>query len=158
MFFLHLQSCNLGTQVREVKNPFTGEVLVVPIDLGLTASERDAVRALLAEAGASPPDPDTYCRVVLRDGNRVDVAVGGLYTDATPMAIAVEYNALSPEVASFVHALASRGNMSIISGVDPAVVALPLPTQRTQVASRWPEAPVVEAPSDLEAWLRQNIR
>ncbi len=59
MFFLHLQSCNLGTHVRKVKNPFTGEALAVPIDLGLTSSERDAVRALLAEVGASPPDLQT---------------------------------------------------------------------------------------------------
>ncbi len=120
-----------------------------------TASE--AVKGLLSEACASPPDPDTYCSVTLPDRGRLNVAVGTLYTDKQCRGFALEYYALTPGVASFVHALASRGNLAIVSGIDPMVVALPLADQKEKLRSRWPQAPVVQSPSELEDWLRQNI-
>ena len=158
MFALHLHTCNLGTHMRESKNPFTGAVFVVPNDLGRTSLERDAVRALLEEVGASNPDPDTYCNIAFPDSSSVSVAVGNLYSNGPCTGFALEYDRLTPAVASFVHALAVRGNLSIISGVEPTVAALPLFEQRERVLSRWPGVQVVESALDLETWLRQNLR
>ena len=155
---LHLHTCNLGTQTQESRNPFTGEIFAVPIDIGLNSAERSAVRALLADVEASAPDPDTYCRVVLGDGSALNVAVSNLFGDGPCRAFAVEYYSLTPAVASFVHDLASRGNLAIVASVKPLAVALPLPDQRERVASRWPSAYVVASPSDLEHWLRENAR
>jgi hypothetical protein len=61
-------------------------------------------------------------------------------------------------MASFLYALARRGNMSIGSGINPMTVALPRPDQREKVKKRWPDACVVESALDLETWLRQNIK
>jgi hypothetical protein len=160
MFELHLHTCNLGTKTRKGVNPFTGEPLVIHIDLGLTAAEREAVQTLLVEVGASDPDPDYYRRVVLPKGSIVNAAIGPSVNDLKLpcIAFAVEYYSLTTEVASFIHALASKGNMSIGSASDPAVVALTLPEQKKRVVQRWPKASVVASPRQLEAWLRQNIR
>jgi hypothetical protein len=158
MFRLHLHTCNLGTQVRETRNPFTGETIVYPIDSGLTPAERESARSLLAEAGASAPDPDMYSHVVLSDGSSVNIGVDNLYTDDPCIALALEYYTLNPAVASFVHSLASRGNMAIISTTNPKIVALPLIGQRDRVLSRWPETRVVISHAELEDWLHENIR
>lgn len=156
-FSLHLHTCNLGTQVRKGKNPFTGEVVEFPIDPGLTSAERSAVRALLKEAGASEPDPDNYRRVTFKDKSTVNVAAGALDRKEPCVAFAVECSALTLKVVSLIHDLACKGNMSIGSTVDPAVVALPLADQAKKVSKRWPGASVVESPSQLEFWLRQQI-
>jgi hypothetical protein len=156
---LHLHTCNLGTKVRKGANPFTGEPLEFPIDDGLTAAEREAVRRLLAEVRAGDPDPESYCRVVLPEGSVVNVGIGSLNNPDLPcIAFALECSSVNLEVASFIHALASKGNMSIGSAVDPKVVALPLREQRERVVRRWPNALVVTLPGQLEAWLHQNIR
>jgi hypothetical protein len=157
-FTLHLHTCNLGTAVRTCRNPFTKELVTVPIDHGLTKSERQAVTELLEEVGAGEPDPDTYCRVELPDGTYVNVAVGTLAdVDVARVAFAVECSALSLEVVAFVYALASWGNLSIGSSIDPEVVALPHRRQWDRVSKRWPKASVVESPSELKVWLKQNL-
>jgi hypothetical protein len=157
MFVLHLHTCNLGTEERESANPFTGERIGIPIDSGLTSTERLAVKSLLTTSGATAPDPDTYCRVALPDGSIINLAVGNLFTDNPCIAFALEYDTLTPDVVSFIHALASRGNMAIGSSTDPTVVALPLSEQRNRVLSRWPQVHVVESPLDLEDWIRHHI-
>jgi hypothetical protein len=144
--------------MREITNPFNGETIVIPRVLELTSSEREAVKSLLAEVGASAPDPDTYCSVTLPDGGEVGVAVGNLCAEGPCGAFALEYNALTRGVASFIHTLASRGNLAIMSSSGTTGVAVPSADQKEKVRSRWPEAEIVDSPSDLERWLRQNIR
>jgi len=158
-FTLHLHTCNLGKRVRKCRNPFTNEPIAFPIDRGLTVAERQAVLALLEEARAAEPDPDTYRRVELSDGSIVSVAVGTL-ADAAPRVVAfgVECSALTAEVALFLYSLASRGNLSVGSSIDPQVVALPLPEQRELVSGRWPKARVTGSPSQLKDWLERNLR
>jgi hypothetical protein len=156
-FTLHLQSCNLGTKVRMLRNPFTNEPVVAHIDHGLTATERQVVRELLEEVKAGEVDPDSYRRVKLPDGSLVDVGVGSP-DDNTCGAFAVDCSDLTDQVASFLHTLASRGNLSIGSTIDPQVVALPRREQKEQVSERWPKARVVTSPSQLLTWLRQNLR
>jgi hypothetical protein len=157
-FTLHLQSCNLGTEVRMLRNPFTNEPVVAHIDHGLTATERQAVRELLEEVKAGEVDPDFYRRVKLPDGSLVDVGVGTLYDENTCGAFAVDCSDLTDQVVSFLHTLASRGNLSIGSTIDPQVVALPRREQKEWVSERWPTVCVVKSPSQLLAWLRQNLR
>jgi hypothetical protein len=158
MFMLDMHTCNLGDQTTETINPFTGDVIVIPIDFGLTSKERMSVRDFLAESGASAPDPDDYCRVMLPRGNSVNVDVGTLYTDVPCRGFAAEYSVLAPEVASFLYELARRGNMTIGSSSDPKLVALTSREQPEGVKARWPQAGYVESPTELEAWLRENIR
>jgi hypothetical protein len=157
-FTLHLQTCNLGTKVRMLRNPFTNDPVVAHIDQGLTATERQAVRELLEEVKAGEVDPDAYRRVKLPDGSLVDVGVGSLYDETTCGAFAVDCSDLTDQVASFLHTLASRGNLSIGSTIDPQVVALPRREQKERVSERWPKAREVKSPSQLFAWLRQNLR
>jgi hypothetical protein len=156
-FTLHLHTCSLGTKVRTCRNPFTEQSIAVPIDCGQTKTERQTVGALLEEVGAGEPDSDSYRRVELPDGSIVSVAVGTLADDAACVAFAVECSALTAEVASFLHALASRGNLSIGSSIDPEVVVLPCPRLREQVSGRWPKASIVESPSELGVWLERNL-
>ncbi len=156
-FGLHLHTCNLGTTARQATNPFTGEPVEFPIDVGLSDSETDAVEAFLADNGASEPDPDSYCRVEL-SGDVVNVAVGGLY-DAEPcVAFAIECSDLNQTVAQFVHELACRGNMSIGSSIDPTVVSLPLSGQVKDVSERWPSFVLVDTPTKLLHWLQKNVQ
>jgi hypothetical protein len=157
-FSLHLHTCNLGTAVREAVNPFTGEVLKIPVDLGPTATEIDAVRDFLTESRAGELDPDTYCRIDLPDGSKVNVAIGTLGQKHPCIAFAVECFALTDDTVSFVLELAKRGRMSIGSTSDPGVVALPAGDLPARVAQRWPSAPVVETPAELWVWLQHNIR
>jgi hypothetical protein len=138
-------------------HPFTGEPVAVPLDHGLTEAERQAVRALLEEVGAAEPDPDSYRRVELSDGSIVSLAVGTLDRDAPCVAFAVECSALTAAVAYFLYALASRGNLSVGSSIDPEVTALPRPHQNQRVSWRWPKARLAESPSLLRAWLEQNL-
>jgi hypothetical protein len=158
MICLDIHTCNLGHQTREAINPFTDEKLNIPIDLGLTSKEQMAVREFLAESGASPPDSDSFCRVMLLGGDSVIVDVGSLYTDVPCRGFAAEYSVLTLEVASFLFELARRGNMTIGSSVNPTLVALTSREQPEQVKVRWPHASFVESPEGLEAWLRMNTR
>jgi hypothetical protein len=144
--------------MRKVRNPFTGELAAFPSDLGLTVAEREAVGALLEEAGAGEPDSDSYRRVELPDGSRVSVAVGTLGESAPCVAFAVECSALTAEVASFLHALTSRGNLSVGPTIDPDAVALPRPEPSDLVLRRWPKATVARSPSELKAWLARNLK
>jgi hypothetical protein len=157
-FRLHLQTCNLGTRARTVRNPFTGATLAVPGDLALTAEDRQAVRALLQEVGAGEPDPDTYRRIELPGGSIVDIAVGTLDDDAPCIGFAVECSDLTAEGASFLYALASRGNLSVGSSIDPQVVALTRPEQRERVARWYPKVSMVGSPSRLRVWLERQLR
>ena len=153
---LDLRTCNLGSEVKEAANPFTGDPWRVHIDDGLTDDERNAVRALLARVGASEPDPDTYCQIRLSDGSRVNVAIGTLNMAHPCVAFAVEFQSLSPAVAEFVFSLAQAGNMTIRA--TSTVVAVLSPATKVRVQERWPTAQVVGSPVELESWLRRGIR
>ena len=155
MFELHLHTCNLGSAVRLTANPFTGEPIEVPLDVGLTAEQQSAVRALLVEAGAEEPDPDGYRRVRLPDGAIISVLGPPDEEWASCVALAVECRALTQGVADFVHKLAQRGEMAVM--VVPQVVALPSLAPLGRVARRWPSAVVVESPGELFGWLRENL-
>ena len=156
-FSLHLHTCNVETSVRKVTNPFTGTPVEVPIDEGLTAAERDAVRAFLAEVGAGEPDADTYCKIDLPDGSIVSVAIGTLDQEHACVAFAVECSTLTANTVSFVFELARRGNMSIGSTVAPEIVALPSVAANDCMTRRWPMAQSAETPAQLRAWLRNYI-
>ena len=158
-FSLHLHTCNLGTEIRMCQNPFTGEAISIPRDPGLTLDESQAVRRLLEEVEAGEPDADTYRHIEFADGSLVSVAVGRLLAEgAACRALAVECSVLTASVADFLYALASRGNLSIGSSIDPKVVVLLRAEQSKLVSRRWPEANVVESPSQLRDWLERNLQ
>lgn len=157
VFTLALYTCNLGTQVRTVENPFNGTLIKVPIDPGLTDGERNAVRSFLAERGAGEPDPETYCSVKLRDGCIINVAIHTLDLPASCRGLTVECAALTDDSVGFVLELAKRGNMSIGSNIDPDVVAF-TSAPSEQAMKRWPSAGVVETAAQLRVWLDENIR
>ena len=157
-FGLHLNTCNLGTEVRRMKNPFTEEPVDIPIDLGLTEAEREGVQSLLREVNAGEPDPDTYSRITLKDGSIVDIAIGSLNdTKARCGAFAVECKRLTIEVSAFLFRLAHAGNLSIGPTVGTPVIAVVSSEQVARVAHRWPHVDLVETPQSLNDWLHINL-
>lgn len=162
---LALRTCNLGTKVKEIPNPFDGRTITIHFDDGLTEAEREAVRKLLAQVGASEPDPETYCQIRLPDGSRLNVAIGTLNMAHPCIGFAVEFTPLSTAVVEFVFALALAGNMTVGSSIDPSVVAILAPglqrltpVLKARLHERRPTAQVVGSPLELEAWLRERIK
>jgi hypothetical protein len=105
---LHLNTCNLGTDFRLATNPFTGESIRMPLDIGLTDMERSNVRELLSRRNATSPDPDGYRRIKFPKGGTVSIAIGTLDDPHPCRAFAVEFEEFTPEVAAFVFDLARR--------------------------------------------------
>src|SRR4051812_3770295 len=108
---LGLHSCNLSTRFRPGTNPFTGQAVRFPLDDGLTAGQRAAVRQILDDAGANEPDPDTYRGVRCADGGAFNIAVGTINdADARCVAFALEIDPLTADVAAVLFKLARSAN------------------------------------------------
>jgi hypothetical protein len=156
-FSLSLHTANHGTARRTGVNPFTGAVVEFPIDHGLTAAERAAVRSVLSSYGASDADADGFRYIVLPDETKIGVDAGHVDREGVCPGVVVECNSTSADAAAFVFELASKGNMTVGSSVDPAVVAAVSSEQSERVKSRWPDVPVLRSPEDLLIWVKQGL-
>jgi hypothetical protein len=156
-FSLSLHTCNLGSAVRVGTNPFTGQSVSFPIDLGLTAEERDAVMQFITQSGGGEPDPDFFRRVQVADGNSVDVCGCDLNSDIPCSGLAVDCSDLSLPVATFVYGLAIRGNVSIGSSIDSRVVAAVSSKQKNLILHRYPSVALVESPAGIFQWLQEKL-
>lgn len=133
----------------------TGEKLLAHIDDGLTESERKAVLDLLKSVSASEPDPDGYYYIDLSDGSHIGVGAFTLAGKDRCVAFAVECDHLTGAAADFLFKLSRAGNMTVGSSIDPDVVALTA-TPSDDASERWPNAPVLDDPARLAAWLKAN--
>ena len=157
-FDLHLHTCRLGKRVRKSINPFTNEPILVPIDRGLNASQRKAVRKLITEVKAIGPDPDGYYKLTFSDGGMANVCIGSLDAEPPWIAFHVEIQVMTDELIAFVYRLAQSGNMSILPIMQDAVPLLTSPATDQLVRDRWPDALVIDSPARLEQLLRKGYK
>jgi hypothetical protein len=150
--FLGLNTRNLGTETREMTNPFTGEKSRAHIDDGATPEELAAGVGVLDSANAAPPDPEGFRRVPLANGRYMCINFesrggeieieGGFHTDAI----------------TTVFRLASASGMLVTSTIDPALVAV-LPGQRHPgIDERWPTAVDIDSPESLLQWVVSELK
>jgi hypothetical protein len=157
-FDIHLHTCRLGKRVRKTVNPFTNEPILVPIDRGLSASERKAVSNLLAQVNAIGPDPDGYYNLTFSDGGMADACIGSLEGKPPCIAFGIEVQVMTDELVSFLYKLAQSGNMSIMPIMQDAVPLLTSLATDQLVQERWPDALVIDSPAQLERLLRKGYK
>jgi hypothetical protein len=155
-FDIHLHTCNLGTQTRKVKNPFTGEAIEVPIDPGLNQSERKAVIGLLAEVKAAGPDPDYYYRLTFSDGGLADIVTGTLDGNNPSVSFGIEIYVMTPQVVDFLFRLARAASMCVLPIMNNTVPILTSIAQDDKVCKRWPDAVVVNSADELAAFVARG--
>jgi hypothetical protein len=155
-FNIHFHTCHLSKRVRKGINPFTKEPVLFPIDRGLNASERKAVRSLLAEVNAIGPNPDGYYKVTFADGGIANACIGSLDGKHPSIAFYVEVEVMTDELVAVLYKLAQSGNMAIIPDMQDAVPLLTSPAMDQLMRDRWPDALVIDSPAQLEKLLRKG--
>ena len=148
-FDIYYQTCNLGTGTARRKNPFTGAIESVPIDDGLSVSERAAVETLLRSSGATGPDQFGCYVLDLPDGGSAEVFARGLGGAEPFDGLMVAARSLTLGLASFLWELCRAGNMVAMPVMEEEVAAVASEAQRARVQSRWPEAVVVGSASEF---------
>lgn len=115
-FYFHTR--NLGKKVHRATDPFTGEARDIPIDDGLTASERKVLGSVLAKHGFKGPEPEGEgYALYLAEGQRVRVRDGDLMgtEPITGFAVEVTVLELTDEVLGVLLDLAKSGNLAFTS-------------------------------------------
>jgi hypothetical protein len=149
--FIGLQTRNLGTQTRHRTNPFTGEQLLVYVDDGMSEAEVHASSLVLAEAGASEPDPDGFRKVTFPDGSRAHVELGRVGGQ-------IELDGgLTANAVEFIFRLGLASGMLVTSTIDPDCVAV-LPGQdHPGITTRWPNARHLQSSAELMEWISETV-
>lgn len=149
--FLGLHPTNLGTETKEMTNPFTGETLVAHVGDAASESEFNAGVTLLDAVGASSVDPDGFRAIQLPGGCMVSVNFGHKGS-----AINIE-GGFALDAFRLVFDLALAGRMLVTSTIEPDVVAV-LPGHRhAGVEERWPNAVDVDSAESLMEWVQKEI-
>lgn len=155
-----LHTCRLGDAVRRAVNPFTGAPAEFPLDLGLSAAEREALRVVLRDAGAEGPNLDGFYQVAFPGRVRVHLGFGDLSQDEPVVgaAVSVVGRELPGAVLAFLLRVARAANMAFVSTTAPAIAALPAAgSVDPKVRRRWPSAVVLRTPAELGAWLADQV-
>lgn len=152
-----LHTCNLSARFRTGVNPFTHAEVRFPLDDGLTQAERDRVIALLTEMRASAADPDGYQKIHCADGGKFGISAGGLDSGLAFKSFDIEIDVLTSDVVTGIFRLAIAGNMAICSSIDPLLAALTSKPQSKLVETRWPAAPIISTPGQLEDWMTNTL-
>jgi hypothetical protein len=148
-FDIHYYTCNLGTRREAQKNPLTGEVQSVPVDDGLSDSERAAVIGLLRSGGAAEPDEFGCYALELPDGGSAEVYAGDLRGPDRCDGLMVALWSLAPGLVSFLWELCRAGNMVAMPVMEDEVAAVAGEAQRERVRARWPGVVVVRSPEEF---------
>jgi hypothetical protein len=150
---LELRTCRLGAGTIKIKNPFDvfgGSEIEVPDDDGLSADEKQAVKALLDMiAGPAPPAEYVDWSKAFDDGGSVEVWAVGLDDDSVVNTVSVVIWRRSPFVAELVFQLSEKGNLAIVTqveGIGPWVTSA---EQAAAVKERWPAAELVTTSAEL---------
>ena len=156
-FDIHYHTCNLGTRTAERKNPFTGEMLSVPVDDGLSDAERAAVLDLLRAAGANAPDEFGCYIVKTPDGGSAEVFAAGLGGPEQCDGFMVAMRGLTPELVGLLWKLCRDGNMSAMPVMEDEVVVVASETQVQRVQAPWPAVVAVSSPEELAHLLSDGV-
>jgi hypothetical protein len=150
-FSLGLHTRNLGTQTRQMTNPFTSERVTVHIDDGMTPAETEAASSLLADAGATKADPDGFRKVVFPDGSyaHMNLRSAGAEIEVS--------GGVTIDLVEFIFRLALASGMIVQSTIDPDVVAI-LPGQHhAGIGNRWPDATQIHSAHELMEWIKSEL-
>ena len=150
---------NLGDEISETTNPFTGEVIKSYIDKGLTSEERLALEELFDEVGLemSDSEPGSYERGW---GSQVCLTIRDLYLDkeypVRNFTLEVITDELTSDILSILMNIAKSGNLAFAScaGEDPCVVES---SATDDEKSRWGEISVIIDNGALAGWLNNTL-
>jgi hypothetical protein len=157
-FDILFQTCNFGTQFEERKNPFTGQLISVAIDDGLTAAEKTAMLKLLRFVKASGPDDFGCYSLDLADGGSAELFAEKLTGEEKCDGCMVAVRSFSPQLVQLLFDLAREGNMVLMPVMDGMAPLAVSEQQCRRVQTRWPEAGTVSSVAELQALLSQGFR
>jgi hypothetical protein len=153
-----LHTCRLGDKVKRITNPFTGEILEVPIDIGLSVTEIDAVKVLLSNHDAEYGSDDEFHHIRFVDGTLICLGLGDLNRKQPIVNVGVNLICpeLSDEAVEYVHAVAKAAGTALITSANENA-ALTAPAEDPKVRRRWPDAAMVANTNDLAKWLKNIV-
>lgn len=154
-----LFTLNLTDEVREGKDPFTGEEVVFNISAPLSEDQAEAVIEVLDEMNATAPDDDGYRHFTLL--NRTHVAVGGFTGDRkTIRSLPIEFlvrDRFSTAEALVVVSLVRAGKLFVGSTVDPDLVATDGSVADPHFYQRHTKVTAFTDAASLASWVEQHI-
>lgn len=156
-FDVFLQTCNLSDKTEDAVNPFTGKAIRKPVGESVTDEERSALKETLASAGARNPDEHGCYVPQLSDGSTAEVFFGGLADDPEFSGGMIALRGLSIEMTRFMWSLAESGNLVIIPAMEGDLTIVTSTANAQRVASRWPNATVVDSPDELHVILTKGF-
>jgi len=157
-FEIAFQTCNLSDKTEEIVNPFTGETIEAPVGECVTEDERRAVSRLLATAGAPHADDFGCYTPGFSDGSSAEVFFDGLSGNPEFGGGTVALRGISEEICRFLYELAAAGNFAILPAMEGDFVLVTSAKNAERIASRWPEATVIDSPDDLHRILIPDHR
>ena len=154
-FDIYLHTSHLSDQIRQVRNPMTGELFSSPIDQPLTDIERNSVQNVLSRY-FSVTTGDKYQHVHLDGCGPIEVNLEIEDTEVTGGMISMRGFSIS--AAEFLFELADAGNFIVhpIMKGNPCVVTANC--TRELVMKRWPSVEVLTSASELHALLSGGVR
>ncbi len=151
---LELYSLNLSDRVREMQNPFTGEIIHAPLDDGFTKQEQLKIERRMIELGDNQVDDDGFRAINLSSGQTVRFRDFGFPGIHPLTAIAVEYEGVDAELCELLFALIDEAFGSVRVGVSH--VAVPNDRSLKVAQQRWSLVSMVKDSSSLRSWLEAN--
>jgi hypothetical protein len=161
-FSFVLHACRLGDRIRKATNPFTGELIVAPIDEGLTPAERKAILRVFRKYNVEGPEPEFegYAFYLLGNGSVrfrgfADIEDTELHP-VTSLAVEIVVKQLADDVLTFVLDVARQGNLAFMSSTADHV-GLVNESDDPRIQKRWPDARTIATIEDLRSWLEVDI-
>ena len=156
-YSFNLHTANLGEKYREGKNPFTGEVIRFPIDLGLTDLEKATLKRIFRENGINGPEDDGEGYAGYFEHNQSIRFRCNLNNDEPINGIAVEVivKELSETILSIIIELSKQSKLVLTSSIGDCVSMFSQPDNRH--IERWGHIQIIETASDLAVWLNNEI-
>lgn len=156
-FDVFFQTCNLSDETEDAVNPFTGETMQKPVNESVTEDERNALKKILASVGAPSPDEHGCYVPQLSDGSTAEVYFGGLVDDPEFSGGMIALRGSSIELSRFMYSLADSGNLAILPAMEGDFTIVTSTANAQRVASRWPEATVVDSFDQLHVILTKGL-
>jgi hypothetical protein len=160
-YSFNLYTCNLSDRTRPAVHPITRARLEIPVDDGLTPTERQALRVLFDEYGIAGQEPhgEGYAWYLPENGS-VRLR-GGPDLEATGQrlggfAVEITVKRLTDEVLAFVLRAAREGNLALMSFIGDRV-RLVNESSDPRIKKRWPDAKVIATVEALRSWLENEI-
>ena len=156
-FDIFFQTCHLSDKTEEAVNPFTGEVMRKPVGECITDEERAALKEILSSAGAPTPDEHGCYVPRFADGSAAEVYFGGLEDDPEFSGGMIALRRSSIELTRFMYSLADSGKFVILPAMEGDFVIVTSTANADRVASRWPNAKIINSPDELHVILTKGF-